>query len=602
MLAALAVLGLGVLFQIVAPFLISSAMVRDRMEQAVAGWTGHDVEIAGIPDIHFWPEPEITLRDIIVRRPPSDGKPARILGRVAQLSASFDLLQALLGQPQFEDFQLIDPELYLVRDEADRIDWQNGGRLSRALGKSGGDGTGSDLSADDDLAIGDMRISGGIVEVSDPSRDRVTRFTGIAAEIRWPWFSGNIDISASAEFNGRRFSLTASSERPLLLLAGKSSHASFAAQSDLFRGRFRGIVDMAAHGFLSGDAELTVPDPASLADWINVDVSGVENIKKLSLSARLAANDRTLRLENLALGLNDAKATGILDLMMTPDRPRRLVGTLAFDRMDFSAMLAALAPDMRGNAFSGECIRCAGLELDLRLSAVQAKLGPFDLSNAAVGVLDTADQSRIDIADSDFEGGRLTGWIATLKAGRDDAASGAIAFRLAIGNADFADITTQLGFSGPRPAAQGSLDIELDVDRPLTAHSWRNAKGTIRFRAESGQLHGVNLAGIRRLAAEKRYFKLSDVGTGSLAFDRMTVIVDLAGGSADIREGRITTSDGTLDLSGLVAYASNSLALSASFQPAATEDDSRAIATFIGGSWPDPVLWPIIDAPEKTSE
>jgi len=580
------------LFQIVAPFLISSTVVRESMERAVAEWTGHDVEIDGTPDIRFWPEPRITLREITIRKQAEDGE--RVLGRVARLSASFDLLQALVGQPEFKDFRLTDPEIYVLREADGRLDWANDGLLSRAVRDVQPDGSGQVLAADDDARMGDVRISNGLFEVSDVVSGRITRLQSINGTLDWPWLSRRLELKADANFNGKALTLDMSSTQPLLLLSGKSGNLSGTMTSALFHGQFQGVANLAANAFLSGDAELTVPDLAAAMNWAGMNFTGVERLKSFSLKTRLVTNDGILRFDNLSLGLNDAKATGILDLMLLPDRPARLTGTLAFDRMDLSAALAAIAPRALGDT-SRTSGQLADLELDLRLSAQQAMLGRFMLSEAAVSVMNVGDQSRIDIADSDFETGRLTGRIATVKGGT----AGAVALRLAIQDADFGNIVKELGLAGPLPAARGSLDLSLDIDRPLEPEAWRNAKGALRFRAERGSLSGVNLAGIRQLAAQKPYFPLSDAGSGSLEFDHIDISANLADGSADIREGRITGATETLTLSGVIPYINNSLALSATVATVAAAAGTPPLMVFIGGSWPNPVIWPVSQTPAK---
>ena len=580
------------LFQLVAPFLISSTVVRESMERAVAEWTGHDVEIDGTPDIRFWPEPRITLREITIRKQAEDGE--RVLGRVARLSASFDLLQALVGQPEFKDFRLTDPEIYVLREADGRLDWANDGLLSRAVRDVQPDGSGQVLAADDDARMGDVRISNGLFEVSDVVSGRITRLQSINGTLDWPWLSRRLELKADANFNGKALTLDMSSTQPLLLLSGKSGNLSGTMTSVLFHGQFQGVANLAANAFLSGDAELTVPDLAAAMNWAGMNFTGVERLKSFSLKTRLVTNDSILRFDNLSLGLNDAKATGILDLMLLPDRPARLTGTLAFDRMDLSAALAAIAPRALGDT-SRTSGQLADLELDLRLSAQQAMLGRFMLSEAAVSVMNVGDQSRIDIADSDFETGRLTGRIATVKGGT----AGAVALRLAIQDADFGNIVKELGLAGPLPAARGSLDLSLDIDRPLEPEAWRNAKGALRFRAERGSLSGVNLAGIRQLAAQKPYFPLSDAGSGSLEFDHIDISANLADGSADIREGRITGATETLTLSGVIPYINNSLALSATVATVAAAAGTPPLMVFIGGSWPNPVIWPVSQTPAK---
>lgn len=590
--AALVILSIFTLFRITAPLLVSSNVVRESMEQAVAQWTGHDVTIAGVPEIRFWPEPRITLRDIVIRKNTGEGE--RLLGRVAQLSASFDLLEALIGQPEFHDFQLQSPEIYVLRDATGRLDWANDGRLSRAVRDARPSGSGETLPAGSDAPMGEVRISNGMFEISDLASGRAVRLQAINGQLDWPWLSRGLAIKADAEINGRKLAIDMTSTQPLQLLSGKSGNAAATVQSDLFSGRFDGVADFARYAFLAGDAELTVPDLSATLAWSGVSFAGAERLRSFSIDARLVTNDNVLRFDNLSLSMNDAKATGVLDLLLPADRRPRLTGTLAFDQIDFSGVLAAITPRMANEPATDTGLR-ALLELDLRLSASQARLGHFRLAETAISVMNTPEQSRIDILDSDFENGRLTGRMATLKGGT----AGVVGFKLSVQDADFGNIVKELGLSGPLPSTQGTLDLSLDVQRPLSPETWKKASGTIRFRGGRGVVPGVNIAGIRRLALQKPYFPLSEAGGGSFEFNSIELSADLANGAADIREGKIIGGSETLSLSGIIPYAENSMAMSATVRPASENQNVTPLMVFVGGSWPNPVIWPISQTQAK---
>jgi AsmA protein len=140
----------------------------------------------------------------------------------------------------------------------------------------------------------------------------------------------------------------------------------------------------------------------------------------------------------------------------------------------------------------------------------------------------------------------------------------------------------------------------MDVARPLTAVAWRKAKGSFHFTADGGILPGIDLQNIRQMAAQKPYFSLDDVaGSSGFEFKSIDITAALSNGSADITQGRIVGANDTISLSGIVPYINSSLALSATIENAgSTTSSSAANSTgptgfFIGGSWPDPVIWPV---------
>lgn len=589
------ILAIVVLFRVVAPFLISSSLVRDRMERAVEAWTGHDVTIGGTPDIRFWPEPRITLPDVTIRE--TDDANSRLLGSVKRVSASFDLLETLIGKPVFKNFHLSDPHLFVQRAADGHLNWSDSGLLSQAVRKAESDGGQQVLDPSLDVPIGEIRIRGGMLEVRNQADGRSFKVSGIDSDIAWHSLADPVQLSASARFGTQPVTMELKSPDPLLLFSGRDGRASAVIYSSLFDAKFDGLANLATHGFLSGDAALSTVDFPRLASWTGAHFPGMGELKAISLQARVLTNDGALRFENLSFDIDNVEGTGIVDLVTPEGRPPRLTGTLALQNLDFMPLIKTAAPLIMEDTPEAKALRNR-IELDLRLSVKQASLGPFEIDEVALGLMNTQDQSRLDILDGDFASGRLTGRFASVKEG----ANGGVAVRLALHSVDFASIIQRLALQGPLPAARGSAELDVDIARPLTAEAWRNAKGSIHFTSGPGTIAGIDLGAVRQLSTTVPYFSLSQAGNGTLGFAGIDVTAALANGSADIRSGTITGTNDLISLAGVVPYLNNSLALSATLQristdgsnPSATPTTTSSPETFfVGGSWPDPVIWPI---------
>ncbi len=589
------ILAIVVLFRVVAPFLISSSLVRDRMERAVEAWTGHDVTIGGTPDIRFWPEPRITLPDVTIRE--NDNANSRLLGSVRRVSASFDLLETLIGKPVFKNFHLADPHVFIQRAADGHLNWSDGGLLSQAVRKAGSDGGQQVLDRALDVPIGEIRIRGGMLEVRNQADGRSFKVSGIDGDIGWRSLANPVQISASARFGTQPVTLDVKSPDPLLLFSGRDGRASAIIHSSLFDAKFDGLANLATHGFLSGDAALSTTDFPRLASWTGARFPGIGEMKAISLQARVLTNDGALRFENLSFDIDNVEGTGIVDLVTPAGRPPRLTGTLALQNVNFLPLIKTAAPLLMEDTPEAKVLRNR-IELDLRLSVKKASLGPFDIDEVALGLMNTQEQSRLDILDGDFASGRLTGRFASVKEGTN----GGLAVRLALHSVDFASIIQRLALQGPLPAAHGSAELDVDIARPLTAEAWRNAKGSIHFTAGPGTIAGIDLGAVRQLSATAPYFSLSQAGNGTLGFAGIDVTAALANGSADIRNGTITGTNDLISLAGVVPYLNNSLALSATLQPLSTDSSTSSASPatgsppetfFVGGSWPNPVIWPI---------
>jgi AsmA protein len=582
--SALLMVALAVGFRILTPFLISTATVQQSMERAVADWTGHGATIGGVSTIRFWPHPEVTISDITIRGDEDGG--SNVLATIDELSASFELTEALLGQPVFRDFRLVNPHAFVNRDQNGRLHWANDGRLIEAISKAVVSGSGQALDEALDVPIGEVEISNGVIDIVGDEASPVTRFEAIHGTLDWPRLSDAADIDATFTFQDRRISLDVNSNQPLLLLDGRSGHFQGTATSDIGLARFDGVASIAPGGYFSGYAETQVSDMPAMLRWLGINPAIVEGLSSASVAARVIADKSELRLENLSLGLNNENATGLLEFDMPPEGQSRLSGTLAFDRIDAMRLLMAMEPAI-GTDTDGLPSLFKGLGLDLRLSSQTATFGAVQLSEVALGIMNVGEQFRLDILDSALQPGRVTGRISTSKAdGRDS-----VALRLAIRGADFAALARQLQVSGPFPATQGTLDISLDVPRPLHRDTLEGATGQVQFAAGAGQFNGIDLPTIRRLAAERAYFSLGEAANGSLEFQSITASAVLGNGIADIRSIEIKGPTETISLAGAVPLVSRSFALSATVQPTGTPA-GQPLGLFVGGAWPNPVLHP----------
>lgn len=609
LLTAIAVLVVaGLIFRIVTPFLVSRAMVREDIEQSVEQWTGHEATIGGISTISFWPHPEVTISDITIHRGSAGDR--KVLATIDELSASFDLMEALLGQPVFEDFHLINPHVYLDRGQDGRLHWAEGGLLVDAIGKARPNGTRQTLPKELDAPIGEVRITNGVIDIAGEGNRHALQFSAINGSLGWPHLADAASIRAEAMVNGKRIGIDLRSTQPLMLLDGRSGQFQGRANTDIAQASFNGVASLTTRGYFSGDAEWQVSDMPAMLRWFGSDPAQLDGLQSASVSAKVIADRQELRLENLSLGLNDEKATGLLELD-TPGAGRpRLTGTLAFDHIDLLKLLYALAPTISRDT---EALPspATNLELDIRLSSELASLGALQIRDVALGLMNVAQQFRLDILDSDLQPGRLTGRISTIKETGGKEASGketggkvgekqAVAFRAALRDVDFAALSQQLQLAGPLPAAQGSLDIALDVPQPINRNAWQAATGSFSFQAGAGRLTGIDIAAIRQLVSQRPYFSLGDASSGGVDFDSINASALIRDGIANIDKAEIAGSSETISLTGAVPLATRSLALSADITP--KDSTAKPLSFFVGGAWPNPILWPMAPSAPKAGE
>lgn len=582
--AVLAVLSAYLVSRLAAPYLVSSSLVRSAMERAVAEWTGHTVRIDGTPEISFFPEPRITLNAVQISKPTADGD--KVLAEIERLSASFGLLDAVGGAPEFREFRLVRPHVFVERDAQGRLDWASEGRLSSAVKsvrpREGGHQT---LEAAADAEVGSVTVEEGSIAIHDQASRRTFVIDGILADISWPRLSSTLTAYATLRIGGREARLDLSTPQPLLFFGGREASVGLAWSSPILTASFDGRASIAGDDLVSGTLKANIADVKSLAALSGTHLPGIETARTASVSAELLKAGRDLRFDQLDLTVDDAHATGILELSPPERGRRRLSGTLAFDHVDITRLLDAFSQ----KDGSGEP-PVRQLDFDLSLSAGEAQLASFTIENIAASLLATRDKIQFDIADGTFASGRLQ--VRLDGAGPSFAGGGAL--QLSLADADLSDLGGRLALKGPLPSGRGSLDLALKADRPIWAAGPAAINGTMRFAASAGALRGVDPVALRRLAGEKPFFHLSEARGADLPFDTLVFAAHLSAGSATIDEARLEGPSEGLQLSGIIPYASQALALSAvlSSPSAAGQTPAPPLRFFIGGSWPDPVLSP----------
>ncbi|WP_377298476.1 AsmA family protein [Rhizobium sp. SGZ-381] len=589
-------LALTMLFRLAAPILVSSTLVRESMEDAVENWLGHDVTIEGTPELEFFPRPVVTLTGLTIRQ---ESRPdAPVLGRIARLSAGFSVLQALRGQPVFQDFNLTAPDITMTADASGKLDWSSDGILStavrQAIDPQQATATDTALADAGDTVMGDVTITAGRLSINGPEGKHLS-IEDINGTIDWPKLSSAAEMQMAATIRGKALELHLSSSQPLLLLGGRGTDIDATIKSTLFSGRFAGRADLTRYAFFSGDLELSIPSVSDVVTWANLPVHTADGLRDLTLSARLVTLNQVLRFDRLSIEANGTWGTGVMDLSMQgATAAPRVTGTLAFDTVDLGALVQAISDDREASGSQvtqKELPFERQLGFDVRFSAKTARLGSLTLANSAVSILSDTGRAEIEILDSDLLNGSLTGQIRMQVQPQPSTR-----ILMSARKVDFEALAHSLSLTGPVLAATGSVDLDLRLGKPLAQARPADLTGTVRLSTGAGQVTGLDLASLRRLATGSSYFALNRTTGGSTSFDSLVLSAELASGSAELQEAVLSGTPYSLRLSGVVPYETKSLSLAATILDATEPDEPRTV--FIGGAWPNPVLWPAPSAPK----
>ncbi|HEY0122190.1 MAG TPA: AsmA family protein [Rhizobium sp.] len=599
--ALLTILIVFAVFRATAPFLISSGLVRSGIEKALSDWTGYRAQIEGDPTLEFWPTPRVTLNQVSIREPTKNGK---VLGHVDSLSADFSLFAALRGRAHFHEFHFLRPTIYIRRDESGLIDWTNEGLLSKAIERvETSSNQDVPMQREQDADIGTLTIEDGSVEMTDDRTGNIYKTNGVNADIAWPRLSQPMTAVILARLNGQDVKIDFNSTQPLLLFAGKSVDARTSFSSPLITWTYTGVTSISDFSALAGNLDLSVPNVPSFLAWSGEHLPAANTLQNVSLNADIVAIQNGLRFNNLNFKVNDSAASGVMDLSYTAAGKPKISGTLAFDQMNLNPFLAAfsmrLAADTAIDALlNGNPLQ--RLDLDMRMSSNKAVLGPFQFDNIGASLLVAGGKAKFDIGDSGFEGGELTAHLEVTQGDFD----GGGKLQISIRDADFGGLFTRLKLVGPLPLTTGSLDLSLGTSKPIWAANLGDVAGKMHFSAAAGSFRQLNISAFRAFAADKAFFRMSDIADTAFDFDSLDVDASFAKGSAEVHSAKITGRNETVTLNGVVPFRSNGLALSGAIEASSPADasDLPMLPFFIGGTWPDPVISPVTTLLQKPNQ
>ncbi len=595
------------------PYAISTDVVRDRLERDISEWTGHQVRLLDNPELGFWPVPHIELNRITISsRQFPDAEP---IVYADEMKVDFSVLSALNGQPSFSNFVLVRP-VFTVEQFADGMtSWTStNGRVSRGIAIARRRADGAQDSAGNPLAIpperlGEMTVQNGTFAWIDHAQQRQEKVTAINGTISWPRLNSGVRVNFRGIFRGEAIAVDVNSEEPLQLLASRSAPVRFDLKSAPLNIALNGMANLSVRPFFAGSLTMDSPSMRQTLQWAGTEIKPGEAIGALSLDAEVQMQNGRAMLNDLIVELQGNRGIGVLDFKNNEDGTPGISGTLAFNSLDIASFLRAFTPLPRSGDEIAETIDTSFLHqltLDMRLSAQNATLGRLNLTNVAAAARIVDGRAVFDIGGAEAYDGSVSGRIVISESGVE----GGGEIKFSARDIDLARTLAALEIDGPLPQGTATLNIALASRYPTWATDLSDLKGKFEIAIVDGTIPSFDVSQFRELAGSERFFGLSGIADGSFPFTSAEFNANFANGLAEIDRGVIAGDDAMIEMTGIIPYQRGGLALVGVLKDAmvdaVAEEGSEAaeivgppppdnaIQFFVGGSWPTPVISPIV--------
>jgi len=591
------------------PLIASTRIVRDRIAWELSAWSGFRVTIDGSPRIEVWPKFRAILSDVTLSQwTETDAPPVVEADRVeVDLSA----MAALQGDVAFTTARLVRPTIRVERTASGFYlpPLPTGGRISRSIDTARGVVTANpqkpDLGKLPSDPFGIVEFRDGRVVTSAEGKDTEI-LSGLNGQVNWEAMNSDASLTASGIWRGESVQLDFSTAKPLVLFAGGSAPVTLSFKAAPATFSFDGTASMSDNAYFDGQAKFAAPSLRRVLEWSQAGIAPGAAIGSVSFASKVNASAGRAKFENTTVTLNNNPGMGALDFSFAEARPV-VAGTLAFDTLDLRSFLTAFTPvaptgeDGPGDIDTSFADR---INLDLRLSAAHATVGPVQLADVAATAQVKDGLAVFDISDASAFGGTIQ---SSLRFDRKPDGT-QVEMRLLASDVDTGAFATAAGMTRLVPAGTGSVSVILKGPGKAWNSIFENADGSFSATFGPGTLNGLDLQAFLKRNQQGGFFALDDVDKGSLPIDGAEIKASISKGVARLDKAEINAQKYKIWLSGIASYAGRGLALSGGVvpngQPAQQPQANGQAATpappaqnqslfFVGGNWSTPFISPI---------
>lgn len=532
--------------------------------QALAAY-GLTLSAQGPASLTVLPLPRLTLGRVRV----AAGSAQSALAEEGRLSIDLDPVSLLGGRAAIGGLRLEGARL-----SGDAADWR--GPLAR-LGEQARSGV---TARPRRIIMTGARIALG-AEVQDLDLD-----------VAWPFWSASAEGRATLTWRGVPTQVALTHLRPADLAAGGRSP--FTADVTWPGGRLAvdGTVgassEAAAAPNLKGEVRFETRALSETLSWIGRDVPLSPLAGAVSVVGRFETAERSVSWPSLRVGFGQNVLEGAGAVALGPgDAPRLSVqATLAAETLDLAPLVADLVRLSGPDSVSLALAPFTRGDLDLRLSAAEARVGPVPVQDLAASVLVRDAAMEIAVNRARVQEGTVKGRM-TLVSGADPAET-EMRLQGSLDHLDLGSLSGEIGaarwMTGP-VQGQFSLDASARDSAGLLAH----LGGRAALSVEGGVIAGLDLADV--------IHRNGAVAPGALArrnsrtaFERAAVTLRFNDGVGEITEAGLIGPNVGAALQGHVSLPERRLDARGNLVLRPASAPPRGLLFAVSGPWSAPAV------------
>ena len=553
----------------VAPWTVSTGAMAEAVSTQLREVYGLHLQVGGRSTVAFLPVPRVKFEDVALQT--ADGT---TVARGGQLRGELRIVPLLTGRLELSELSLNGAH---VAADLLRL-WT--GPAQRVRARLGEDSP--------PLHIRRLILTGATLTLPDlgDGSEAVLRDVDVLAN--WQKPDAPIDVIASLRWRGEPVNLTFAGLKPGALLAGEPNRISVAIDAPAGRLVFDGEVAGGAEWRASGRSAFSTRSARDLLRLTGLGFPLGPLFAAVALEGDVTASRHGVAWPAMRLTLGDDRLDGALSARFDGARPQ-VTGTLAADGLDLTDAVGGLGPLRTSwGGWSGERLDLKALteslDLDLRVSATDARFGAVKLADMAANVLVKTGRIEASVARAALHRGDVKGR-ASLASGAGQGVD--LKLQGSFERVDMGALLADLGLARwLTGAGQGQITLEGAGTSPAEFARQIHGRATIVVRG--GELVGASLLDTLRRVDRRPLSTVLDWKGGRTAFDHAYVALAVANGSAEVIEGGLASAALRGVLHGRASLTDRSLAMKAEIVRAEAPKADAARAFLPGAASPLP--------------
>jgi AsmA protein len=455
------------------------------------------------------------------------------------------------------------------------------------------------------VKLGEFEIIDGLIEYENRNSQTRETITNINAHIVWPNTASPLTMWGSGIWRDEAFDISVRSDKALMLFAGGGASLDFSAKSAALAMRFTGTANTLSDLHLSGDLQFSSPSLRRISHFLDRPVVPGSTLAGFEAKGKLTGTMRQMQLNDASISLDGNRGRGVLQIAERKPGRAFINGTLAFDAIDFTPYVSALQQDIaigKNTLPAGDLLNL--VDMDLRLSATQARLYGLKLSNFAASLNIQDNRALFNIGNANLFNGTLDGELALSE---KDGMAGFNA-RAMFTDFDAERVNAALGTSRLRLQGKGKVEIQAASSGNAAIELARNLKGQAQFELSNGVITGIDLETLRSTVRAAPSGSESLEPGGQTPFEQLTGSIAFNNSSAWIRSMYLFAPSIAAQIAGRSAIDLSAIALRFRLGPPVDAEARIGLAgsgfpndalVLVGGSVMNPLItWvPIVAAP-----